>query len=79
MNSRIMFNIFLCSQNSLYPYISLSRPYRKRGAGGVTVMVVKNGLGNPSSNLDRAVCISLNVNTLWKGMNPTILPPPVDK
>ena len=29
--------------------------------------------------LDKAICISFSANTIWKGMNPTILFPAVDK
>ena len=29
--------------------------------------------------LDKTICISLSANTLWKGVNPTILPPAMDK
>ena len=32
----------------------------------------ENGIANPSSNLDRAVCISFHTNTTWKGMNQSI-------
>ena len=28
---------------------------------------------------DKAVCISHSTYNLWKGMNPTILPPDMDK
>ena len=35
-------------------------------------IVVGNGHGDLSSNLDEAVYISLNTNNLGKGMNPTM-------
>ena len=49
------------------------------GARGVMVIVVGNGLGDTSSNLDGADCISHSTNTLGKGMNPIILPPAMGK
>ena len=49
------------------------------GACGVMVIVVGNGHGNTSSNLDEADCISQSTNTLGKGMNPIILPPAMGK
>ena len=38
------------------------------------VIAVGNGHGEPSSNLDEAVCISYKTNTFGKGMNSVILP-----
>ena len=38
----------------------------------VTVIVVGNGIGDPSSNPTEAVCISLHDNTLEKGMDPSL-------
>ena len=43
------------------------------GAYGAIVIVVRNGQGDQSSNLDEAVCTSRSTNILEKGMNPTIL------
>ena len=43
-------------------------------ADHITVIVVGNGRGDPNSNLDEAICISLSANAPRKGMNPTILP-----
>ena len=37
------------------------------------VIIVENGIGDPSSNLDNAVCILLCVNAIRKGMNPSLL------
>ena len=45
---------------------------------GVTVIVVRNGCDDLSSNSERG-CISQNVNKFGKGMNLTILPPAGDK
>ena len=44
------------------------------GARGVMVIVVGNGHGDTSSNLDETDCVSHSINTLGKGMNPIILP-----
>ena len=44
------------------------------GARGVMVIVVGNGHGDTSSNLDETDCISHSTNTLAKGMNPIIFP-----
>ena len=49
------------------------------GARGVVVIVVGNGHGDTSSNLDETDCISHSTNTLGKGMNPIILPPAMGK
>ena len=49
------------------------------GARGVIVIVVRNGHGDTSSNLDETDCISHSTNTLGKGMNPIILPPAMGK
>ena len=48
------------------------------GARRVTVIILRNVLGDPSSNpelkfLNEAVCISQSTNTVGKGMNQTIL------
>ena len=43
------------------------------------VIVVGNGHGDTSSNLDETVCISHRTNTLGKGMNRIILPPAMGK
>ena len=48
-------------------------------ACGVMVIVVRNGHGVTSSNLDETNCISYSTNTLGKGMNPIILPPGIGK
>ena len=39
------------------------------------VIVVGNGHGDKSSNLDETDCISRSTNTVGKDMNPIILPP----
>ena len=49
------------------------------GARGVVVIVVENGHGDTSSNLDETDYISHSTNTLGKGMNPIILPPAMGK
>ena len=49
------------------------------GARGVVVIVVGNGHGDTSSNLDETDCISHSTNTHDKGMNPIILPPAMGK
>ena len=38
------------------------------------VIVVGNGHGDTSSNLDEAACTSHSTNTFGKGINPIILP-----
>ena len=43
------------------------------------VIVVGNGHGDTSSNLDETDCISHSTNTLGKGMNPIILPTAMGK
>ena len=43
------------------------------------VIVVRNGHGDTSSNLDETDCISHRTNTFGKGMNPIILPPAIGK
>ena len=43
------------------------------------VIVVGNGHSNLSSNYDDTVFIVHIVNTLWKVINQTILPPAMDK
>ena len=43
------------------------------------VIFAGNGHGEPSSNLNKAVCISHTANTLGKNMNPTILLPAMGK
>ena len=43
------------------------------------VIVVGNGHGDMSSNLDETDCISHSTNTLGKGMNPIILPSAMGK
>ena len=37
------------------------------------VIVVINGIGDPSSNLDEAVCASLRANSFGKDMTPFVL------
>ena len=49
------------------------------GARGVMVIVIGNGHGDTSSNLDETDCISHSTNTLGKDMNPIILPPAMGK
>ena len=44
---------------------------------GVMVIAVGNGLG--VHILNETDCISHSTNTLWKGMNPIILPPAMGK
>ena len=48
-------------------------------ARSVMVIVVGNGHGDTSSNLDETDCISHSTNTLGKGINPIILPPAIGK
>ena len=43
------------------------------GTHDVMDAIIGNGHSNPSSNLDKTVCISCNANTFGKGKNPTIL------
>ena len=49
------------------------------GARGVMVIIVGNGNGNGNPRSNEAACLSDNVNTLWKGMNKTILPSAMGK
>ena len=49
------------------------------GVRDVMVIVVGNGHGDTSSNLDETDCISHSTNTLGKGMNLIILPPAMGK
>ena len=49
------------------------------GDRGVMVIVIGNGHGDTSSNLDEADRISHSLNTLGKGLNPVILPPAVGR
>ena len=49
------------------------------GARDVMIIVVGNGHGDTSSNLEETDCISHSTNTLGKGMNPIILPPAMGK
>ena len=43
------------------------------------VIIVGNGYGDTSSNLDEADCISHCINTFGKGMNAIMLPPAMGK
>ena len=46
----------------------------------VTVIVVRNGHGNPNLNPGlKAVCILHSANTFQKGIDPTNLPPAMGK
>ena len=49
------------------------------GTHYVIVIVQGNCLNKPSSNLNKAVCISICTNAFGKGMNPSFLPPAMDK
>ena len=51
---------------------------KRKNSELVNVQWRKQQAGN-IQDLDEAVCISHNTNTLWKGMNPIILPPPMGK
>ena len=62
----------------MYVYTS-STHNNQGGACGVMVILVGNGHGDTSSNLDETDCISHSTNTLGKGMNPIILPPVMGK
>ena len=50
------------------------RKFKRKKFGGAMVIIVGNGYGDVSSNLDDANCISYNTNTIGKGMNLIILP-----
>ena len=54
-------------------------PITLTGARGVMVIILGNGHGDTSSNLEMTDCISHSTNTLGKGMNPIILPPAMGK
>ena len=43
------------------------------------MVVVGNGIGNLSSNLDKAVCISIHDNALGKSMNATVFTTAIDE
>ncbi len=49
------------------------------GARGVIVIVAGIGHATRVQILDETDCISHSTNTLGKGMNPIILPPPMGK
>ena len=49
------------------------------GARGVMVIVVEMDTATRVQILDETDCISHSTNTLGKGMNPIILPPPMGK
>ena len=49
------------------------------GARGVMVIVIGNGHGDTSSNLEETDCISHSTNTVGKSMNSIILPPTMGK
>ena len=55
------------------------RREKRREGHDVMITDVENGHGDRSSKLDEAVCISYCLITLGKGMNPSILSPPVNK
>ena len=48
-----------------------------KSAISITVIVERNGIGDLSSNQDKAVCISHFAHAHWKDMNPFV-PPPSD-
>ena len=50
-----------------------------RSACDVMFVFVRNEPSDTSSIPDKADCISHSTNTLWKDMNPIILPPVVGK
>ena len=45
------------------------------GILSIIVYIVGNGIGNPSSILDEAVCVLLQTISLGKGINPSVLSP----
>ena len=45
----------------------------------VTVIIIGNGTSNLSSNLDKAVCVSLLANAFGKGMSSSVLSPVMGK
>ena len=49
------------------------------GARGVMVIVIGMDMATRVQILDETDCISHSTNTLWKGMNPIILPPAMGK
>ena len=83
--SDIWDHLTVCKQMSFGLFKNVSykllvyRSYTLGGARGVMVIVVGNGHGDTSSNLDETDCISHSTNTLGKGMNPIILPPAMGK
>ena len=42
-------------------------------------VIIGNGIGDPSSNPDKAVYVSLCANALGKGMNPSVFLPAMGK
>ena len=62
----IFFNLFT------FTIIQTSK-YEQRDALSVTVIIVGNKISNPGINPGQD-CVSLCVNSLWKDMNPCVLP-----
>ena len=49
------------------------------GVEGVMITIEGKRKSDSSSNLNKAVCISHNPDTVWKSMNSTILSPSTSK
>ena len=48
--------------------------YKCQNEGLLSVaVIIGNGIGDLSSNLDKAVCISLEINAFRKSMNSSVL------
>ena len=64
-----------------YNFIAVKANTMERGRlyKGVMVIVVEMDTATRVQILDETDCISHNTNTLGKGMNPIILPPPISK
>ena len=52
---------------------------RDKCALNAKVIIVKNGIGNTSSNTDGAVSVLLRDNALEEGINPFVFPQTLDK
>ena len=64
--------------NNINYITSFKRCYVK--AHGITAIVLEIGYGDPNSNPQQDSFIaSLHANTLWKGMNPSVLLSAVNK
>ena len=64
---------------ALYQRDDVDRLYANCGARGVMVIVVGNGLAIRVQSWTRLFSFHIAPNIIEKGMNPTILPPAMDR